>query len=165
MKIVIGLLLLLSVAANAAEMGVVVRNVELKQKPFSDAPKIMDLQEKSSVEIVLRQEAWVQVKSKDGKVGWVKMLSLRFGSGQASTGEQVGGVLGAISIFTTGSSGTTTTGGVKGLSEEQIRSASANLKELAKLEANAASNDDAAKFAKAAKLVATSVDYLPPPKS
>jgi len=162
MKSVIGLLLLIGVAAQAAEMGTVVRAVELKQKPFIDAPKVMDLQEKTTVEIVLRQEAWVQVKSKDGKTGWIKMLSLRFGSGRAAAGDQVGGLLGAVSVFNTGSSGNTTTGGVKGLTEEQIRNATTNSKELAKMEANAVSSDDAAKFAKAGKLSPSKVEYLPP---
>jgi hypothetical protein len=150
----------LSLAPVAVETGFMVKTTELKAKPFLDAAKVVEVSEKTSVEIISRQSAWMQVKTREGKSGWVKMLSVRTGSGSASTGAEVSGVLATASLFTTGSSGATETTGVKGLSKEQIRNAQPNPAELAKLNSFSASADDASKFAKAAKLSSNSIDYL-----
>ncbi|WP_374347523.1 hypothetical protein [Chitinimonas sp.] len=147
----IGLALVAS--AQAAEMGTVLKASELKQKPFSDAAKVAEVGDKTSVEIVTRQGAWIQVKTRDGQAGWLKMLNVRTGSGETKS-DGGGGLLAGVSLFKTGSSGTTVTTGVKGLSEDDLRNAQPNPAELAKLDGYASSSDEAAKFAKAGKLSA-----------
>ncbi|MBV8656916.1 MAG: SH3 domain-containing protein [Burkholderiales bacterium] len=157
---------LLAPLCLAAEMGSVVRQAELKQKPFFDAPKVTDLAASAVVEVVSRQGAWIQVKTKDGQVGWMKMLNLRTGSGDVKAGSTTSGVLAGLSLFKTGSSGTTATTGVRGLSEEDLKNAQPNPAELAKLEGYGTTADDAAKFAKAGKLVPQKdLAYLPKPSS
>lgn len=147
-------------AFAATESGTVLRASELKQRPFIDAAKVGDLAEKASVDILMRQGAWMQVKTQDGQTGWVKMFNVRTGNGEIKSGG--GGLLSAISLFKTGSSGTTVTTGVKGLSEEDLKNAQPNPADLAKLDGYASSADDAARFAKAGKLSAKpDIAFLP----
>jgi hypothetical protein len=151
------LLLLWAAAVQAAETGTVLKACELKQKPFSDAAKVADLGEKSPVEILARQGAWMQIKTNDGATGWVKLLSVRTGSGETKSG---GGTV-LSGLFKTGSSAGSTTG-VKGINEEDLINPHPNPTEFAKLDGFTVSQDDAAKFAKAAKLVANAdIAYLP----
>lgn len=157
--------LLLSIAvsaAMAAETGSLMRPAELKQKPFIDAAKVADLAAAAPLEIVARQGAWMQVKT-GGQTGWVKMLNVRTGSGEAKPANAAGGFLSAVSAFKTGSSGTTVTTGVKGLSEEDLQNAQPNKEQLQKLGTYAVSAADAEKFARAAKLQSNKIDYLAKP--
>ncbi|MBV8464882.1 MAG: SH3 domain-containing protein [Burkholderiales bacterium] len=164
MKRWIYLLALAAVAVGASETGTLRYAGELKDKPFLDAGKISDLPANASLEIVARQGAWMQVKTQDGKTGWVKMLSVKVGTGETKAGSNGAGLLSLASAFKTGSSGTTATTGVKGLSEEDLQNAQPNPAELAKLEAFGVSADDAAKFAKVGKLTAQKdIAYLSKP--
>lgn len=150
--------------APQTETGTALRASELKQKPFADADKVADIPEKAPLDILARQGAWMQVKTKDGQTGWVKMLNVRTGSGEIKSGSASGGLSSALSMFRTGSSGTTVTTGVKGLSEEDLKNAQPNPADLAKLDTYATSADEAAKFAKAAKLGAKAdIAYLAKP--
>ncbi|GAB3268869.1 SH3 domain-containing protein [Chitinimonas naiadis] len=145
---------------QAAETGTLLRAAELKQRPYIDGGKVADLNAQTPLEILGRQGAWMQVKAA-GQTGWVKMLNVRTGSGDTKGGG--GGLLSAVNIFKTGSSGTTVTTGVKGLSEEDITNAQPNKEQLAKLGSYAASADEAEKFARAGKLASSKIDYLPKP--
>lgn len=155
---------LAAASAYAAETGTLMRAAQLKQKPFIDAPKVTDVAAQASLEIVQRQGAWMLVKT-GGQTGWVKMLNVRTGSGEVKSGSSAGGFLSAVNLFKTGSSGTTVTTGVKGLSEEDLRNAQPNKEQLAKMASFAVSADDANKFAKAGKLQANQIDYLAKPAS
>jgi hypothetical protein len=146
----------------AGDAGVLVRATELKQKPFFDAPKLADLPERTAVDVIARQGAWMQVKV-GSRTGWVKMLNVRMGSTEASVGSNVGGALALGRLFTTGSSGTTVTTGVKGLDEDSLQHAQPNLAELQKMGKFAATAQEAEHFAKAAKLNPSKVEYLTKP--
>ncbi|WP_269531199.1 hypothetical protein [Chitinimonas sp. BJYL2] len=158
------LLAFLALSVHAAENGTLIRSAELKQKPFIDAAKVTDLEASTALEVVSRQGAWMQVKVA-GKTGWVKMLNVRVGAGGAKSGSGSGGLLSAVSLFKTGSSGTTVTTGVKGLSEEDLRNAQPNPDQLAKLNGYAVSADEASRFARAGKLQSQKLEYLGKPNS
>jgi len=147
--------------ALAGETAYTVRPVELKAKPFADADTLANLAEKSGVEVVARQGSWNQVKA-NGATGWVKMLSLRFGDGtQKKTGDSGLGAL--FNVASTGSSGSTTTTGVRGLSEEKLRNPHPDPQALQQLGDLAASQAEAQQFAKSGNLSAAQMDYLPAP--
>ncbi|MBM3117341.1 hypothetical protein [Jeongeupia naejangsanensis] len=149
-------IVLLGLASFAwAESGTLVRASDLKQKPFTDAASAGKLGSGARVDIVARQGAWMQVKA-GSQSGWVKLLNVRTGSGRGN-----GGGIGQIgSVLTTGSSGTTVTTGVKGLSSEQIRNARPNYNELKKLDGYDATRQSAANSAAANGLKARSVPYV-----
>lgn len=155
------LALALSTAAPA-ETAITVRNTELKKEPYSDAATVATLAGQEKVEIVRRQGAWTQVKTAAAQ-GWVRMLSLRLGEGAARQGDS--GIGSLLNVARSGSSGTTVSTGVRGLSEEDLKNTKPNPEELQKMERLAASAQEARNFAGSAKLNSRQVDYLAPPSA
>jgi len=152
----LALLLLLPLVA-AAEPATVIRAAELKQEPASDAATLATLPENTAVDALERKGGWTRVKAGAGE-GWVRMLSLRLG-GTATAKPGASGLTQAFNVARTGTSGTQTTTGVRGLDADQIANAQPNPAELAKLEKFAANRDAAATFATEGKLSPTSVAY------
>ncbi len=147
-------------AAQAAETAYLVRATELKSKPFADAETVATLAEQSQVEVLARQASWMQVKAAAG-TGWVKMLSVRLGKPGAQPAKSSDSGLGKIfNLATTGSSGSTVTTGVRGLSEEQLKNAQPNPEAFKAMQDYAAKKDVAQKFAKAGQLKPEKLDYL-----
>jgi hypothetical protein len=155
--------LLLSVCslAQAGEAAYTVRSTDLKAKPYTDADTLTILPERSKVEIVGRHGSWDKVME-NGKIGWVKMLSLRIEEGvQSKTGDN--GFKTLFNVASTGSSGSTMTTGVRGLSEENLRNPHPNPKALQELNGVAASKAEAQQFAGVGKLTTAKMNYLPAP--
>ena len=117
----LGLAGLMITGLAQAEPGQLLRDSELRAKPFGDAEIVTTLRAKDAVDIQSRQGAWAQIRVGE-KSGWVRLLNLRTGSGQRGAA----GIGALASVFRTGSSGTTVTTGVKVLSEEQLKSAQPN---------------------------------------
>lgn len=156
-----GLFLLgwLAAPACAEPAAFTVRSTEIKQQPFSDAATVARLNENASVNIVKRQGGWVRITSKAGN-GWVKMLSLRSSSTANKRGDS--GLQSLFNAGRTGSSGITVATGVRGLSEEDLKNAQPDQRELEKLQNYAVNKAKAEKFARDAKLKSQQLDYLPP---
>ena len=145
-----------------AETAYTVRATELKAKPFSDAATVANLGESSKVDVLARQSSWSQVKS-DKTTGWVKMLNLRMDDSGAPKKSGDSGVGSLFNVATTGNSGSTTTNGVKGLNEEDLRNPHPNPQALQAMRGYIVSTADAQKFAKAGKLVEQKIDYVAAP--
>ncbi len=143
---------------HAAQVGYAVRNTEIKLLPYSDAATVATLDEKAKVNILLRQGGWVKINSKNGN-GWVRMLSVRSESTARKPGDS--GLMSMLNVGRSGSSSITTTTGIRGLSEEDLKNAQPNPAELAKMEQYAVSKSKAEKFARDGKLKSQSLDYLP----
>jgi len=156
MRILVLLLLLLPLIA-AAEPATVIREVEMKQAPATDAATLATLPENTAVDALERKGGWTRVKTSAGE-GWVRMLSLRLG-GATTAKPGASGLTQAFNVARTGTSGTQTTTGVRGLDADQIANAQPNPAELAKLEKFAANREAAASFATEGKLAPTSVAY------
>jgi hypothetical protein len=142
----------------AGQIAHTVRSTEVKQQPYSDAATVATLAEKVSVNIVSRQGGWVKISSNQGN-GWVKMLSLRYTGAADRRGDS--GLQSLLNVGRTGSSGITVATGVRGLSEEDLKNAQPNPRELEKLRNFAADKSDAAQFARDASLKTQKLDYLP----
>jgi hypothetical protein len=155
MRILVLLLLLPLIAA--AEPASVIREVEMKQAPATDAATLATLPENTAVDALERKGGWTRVKTSAGE-GWVRMLSLRLG-GATTAKPGASGLTQAFNVARTGTSGTQTTTGVRGLDADQIANAQPNPAELAKLEKFAANREAAASFATEGKLAPTSVAY------
>lgn len=148
----------LAAPACAEQIAYTVRTTEIKQKPFSDAHTVASLGEMTKVSILSRQGGWVKISSSQGS-GWVKMLSLRYTSTANKRGDT--GLQSLLNVGRSGSSGITVATGVRGLSEEDLKNAQPNPRELEKLQNFAANKSDAAKFARGANLKSRQLDYLP----
>lgn len=153
-------LLMLSGIAFAAGTGTALKNDTLRKEPYADAKATGTLKRNDKVEILAKKGAWLQIKA--GKsVGWVRLLSVKRGTSGSSN--EAAGVLGLAS----GRSGTgqvVSTTGVRGLNEEELKSAKFNEEEIKQLEANTVSEVDGKKFAAAGGLKARKLDYLPQPQ-
>lgn len=151
-------ILSLAGSALAAENATLARDTELRDQPFNDAAVVVALKAKTAVSIQARSGAWAQV-SVDGQNGYVRLLNLRTASGQKGDS----GVKSLAGVFRTGSSGSSVSTGVKGLSEEDLTGAVANPEQVKKLATFAVDKDDASKAAKTAGLKATEIAFLPEP--
>lgn len=164
MKLIFALCLymLSAAAAQAGEIAYTVRATELKAKPYTDAATLLNLAEHGKVEIVARQASWMQVKA-NGTTGWVKMLSLRLGAGDATNKSGDSGLGALFNVAATGKSGSTVTTGVRGLSEEKLKNARPNPQALKTMQGYAVSGQDASGFARVGNLKSQQMDYLPLP--
>ena len=158
---VVALLALLISTAYAAETGYTLKATEMKDKPFLDADTVATLPEKTTVEIVTRQGAWMQVKAGDARQGWIRMLSVRLGSPDQKP-QSGGNLLSALGIGSRPRPATTSTvtTGVRGFSEEDLANAKPNAAEVEKMKSFAATIAEAAKLAESGKLAAKPVAYF-----
>jgi hypothetical protein len=150
-----------------AETGTLVRAAELKAEPFTDAAAVATLAEQSQVELLKRQGAWARVKAAEGE-GWLRLLSLRLGSGGPPPAKSGGGDSklegAALSLLGVGPKPQPTVAtGVRGLSEEDLRNAKPNPRELERIDQYAVSQRDARSFAESAKLADQNIEYLSAP--
>ncbi|HEX5337868.1 MAG TPA: SH3 domain-containing protein [Gallionella sp.] len=148
----------LAAPVYAEQPAYTVRSTEIKQKPFSDAATVATLNEKSSVNILSRQGGWVRISSESGS-GWVRMLNLR--SSNTATKQGDSGLQSLLNIGRSGSSGVTVATGVRGLSEEELKNAKPNPREVEKLQRYEVNKPQAENFARSAKLKTRQMDYLP----
>ena len=153
--------LCLSPAAYAAETGYTLKATEVKDKPFLDATTIVTLPEKANVEILIRQGAWMQIKTADARQGWIRMLSVRLGTPEQKP-KGGGNLLSALGIATRPRPATTATvtTGVRGFSEEDLANAKPSAAEFEKMNGYAATQDDAARLAESGKLAARTLAYF-----
>lgn len=154
-------LLLVPGLVLAAESGTALKNDTLRKEPYADATSTGSLKRNDKVEILAKKGAWLQVKTRQS-TGWVRLLSVKRGS--TGTSSEAAGVLG----LATGRAGTgqvVSTTGVRGLSEEELKSAKFNEEEIKQLEANTISAEDGRKFADAGGLKVRKLAYLPKPQT
>ena len=148
-------------SAYAAETGYTLKATEVKDKPFLDANTLVTLPEKTTVEIVTRQGAWMQIKTADLKQGWIRMLSVRLGTPDQKP-QSSGSLLSALSIGSRPkpSTNSTVTTGVRGFSEEDLANAKPNAAEVEKMKGFSSTPEQATKLAADGKLAATHVAYF-----
>ena len=129
----------------AAEPGTVIKPTELRAQPLGSAEVLAKLAAQEAVEITARQGAWAGVTTGEGQQGWARILNLRTGAGQGNAG----GSDQLAAVFKTGSRGSSVATAVKGLSADELMSASANHAEVALLDEYAASAGEASKSCRA----------------
>ena len=154
-----GLALATSAAAALAAPGTVVKATGVYAKPFLDAPQLTRVEAKAEVDILGSEGAWSQIRTRDGKTGWVRLLTVR--PRAATGGSNLKGILTAGNVARTGATGSTATTGAKGISKEELAQASPNFDEVQRLESYRASSTDGRQYAAGARLTAQRVDPLP----
>ena len=147
-------------ALGLAEPATVGKADNLHEKPFVDAKILGRLAAGKAVDIQKREGAWYQVKS-GGKLGWVKLLSVRRTPAAAVASS------GSLTQVATGRAGTgqiVSTTGVRGLGEETLKEAAFSEAAVAAVETYRVKPAEADKLARAQGLVSRKIPALPTPK-
>ena len=155
------LLLAFALAATGvgAEPATTIRAVELKAKAASDAKTIASLPVNTSVDLVRREGAWVQLRS--GKdLGWAKLFDIRLAGANTGPAKAGGNSVGEVLGLASGQRGASVTTGVRGLDEDMLRRAQPNPAEFDKLVSYAPTKEQVDAFLKAGNLQTRSVDWL-----
>lgn len=163
MKLFISTVLLLMVLqpAFAAETGTALKADAIKKEPFRDAKTLGMLAVGDKVAILKKDGGWLNIKSAKGS-GWVRMLSIR--KGDAKKGKSVADSLAGLASGRAGTGKVVATTGVRGLDEEELKSAKFDAGELKLAESYMTSRAEAQSFANQGKLKPRSLDYLPLPQ-
>ena len=142
-----------------AEPAVTIKAVDLKAQAASDAKTVASLPANTTVDLVERQGAWVQLRS-GNDVGWGKLFDVRLAG--TNTGSTKGGAksLGDVLGLASGQRGASVTTGVRGLDGETLAKATPNPQEFAKLVAFQATKEQAQTFAAAGNLSPREVELL-----
>jgi len=134
-----------------AQEATVVKDTTLHLSPSISAKSVINLEKNSPVRILKRKRAWYQVESDSGDHGWLKMISVRYVAKTESSGSR---------DHFTGLTATTTSIGVRGMSEEEMAD-SGGEGGLSQLDRQAATKEQAANHAQEGGLQSRSIDYQP----
>lgn len=182
-KTLTGLLLGIFSFALWAEQGVIVRSSPLWPEPGYGSNPLQTLPPGIEVELLERIGGWQQVKllSKTGPKGWVRTYQVRMGLEISSRQplalqtkqDSRGGILSGLSSFSNRLSrqdaddvnrnNVVATIGIRGLSEQDLKSAKANPEALKHMQSYRVDTQQARQFAKSGKLQSQKVEMLPEP--
>ena len=150
--------LILALPAAAAEQVTVERDTALYAEPRVESPQVAQLKQGTAGEVVGKSGAWLNIKTPAAS-GWLFSFNVRFASQQPSTGDG-GSALGRVFAPRRATPQITSTIGIRGLEEADLRQAHFNADQMRLLDEFAASRDAALSQASGAGLVPERVDYL-----
>lgn len=145
----------------AVEAGVAIKSEAIKSEPFSDAKTLATLGVGEKVNIFSKDGGWLNIKSAKGN-GWVRMLSIR--KGDAKKEKSLADSFKGLASGRSGTGKVVATTGIRGLNEEELKSAKFDANELNLAESYTTSRVDAQNFAYKGNLKPRSLDYLPLPQ-
>jgi hypothetical protein len=159
LRVALGMLLVAGVCGRglATERGTLLRNADLKGKPFLDAETVAKLPERAAVEVIARQGPWMQVRYQ-GKQGYVRMLQVRLDVG----GTALARAPAASTVPVTrpsGSSSPMVTTGVRGFDEQGLKDAEPAPEQFQAMVSYAATAEQARQFAQGSQLAPRQVPY------
>ncbi|MDP3744591.1 MAG: SH3 domain-containing protein [Methylotenera sp.] len=132
----------------AAETGSALKKDNMRAEPYADAKISGSFNRGDSLEILKKQGAWLQVKTKKN-TGWVRLLSVKRGA--ATTTNKTAGAL-AVASGRAGTGQVVSTTGVRGLNEQDLKAAKFNETEVKTIESYTLSAEQGRQFANAGNL-------------
>lgn len=144
--------------AIAVEAGIALKADAIKKEPYSDAQTIATLDVGDKVSIIKKDGGWLNIKSAKGS-GWIRMLSIR--RGEARQGKGVAEGFMGLASGRAGTGKVVATTGIRGLNEEELKSAKYDAGELKLNESFVTTRAEAQNFANQGQLKSRSLDYLP----
>lgn len=148
-------------ATALAASGVMLKNEDLRASASASAASVGRLDKGATVEVLGRQGGWTQV-AEGGRKGWVRILSVRAESGAGSSA----GLAGLVEAGSkrSDSSRVVAVAGLRGLNEEELKSARFDANELMRLDRYQVDRGDAEQYARAVGLRHQDLGYLPAPR-
>ena len=150
--------MLLAVGPAAAQKVTVEQNTPLYSEPRMESSQVAQLQQGATGEVIGKQGVWLNLKTSAG-TGWLFSFSVRFES-QGAESSSGGSSLGRVFGPRRSSPSVTSTIGIRGIEEEDLKGATFNAEQMKLLDKYVASKEAAEKGARSAGLSATSVEYL-----
>lgn len=150
---------LLAAAPAAAQKVTVEQNTPLYSEPRMESSQVAQLQQGSAGEVIGKQGVWLNIKTPAAS-GWLFSFSVRFESSGAEGSSGSGSALGRVFGPRRSSPSVTSTIGIRGIEEEDLKGATFDAGQMKLLDGYAASRDAAEKRARSAGLSPTSVEYL-----
>lgn len=149
--------------ATVSAKGTLLKASELKEKPFIDAKTLASLPAQSTVTILERNGGWFRVQAA-AQSGWVRMLNVKVteGAQNLSTGTDLTQAA-TLATGRAGSGNIVSTSGLRGLSEEELRTAQPDYAQFDKLNSYGVDKAAASSYAKSNGLAGRTVQYLPAP--
>ncbi len=153
---------LMLAGAAAATPGTVLRDEKLYTQPSASAATAASVAKGASLTVLSKQGGWLRVTA--GKTtGWIRLLSVRVGGGGlASVG--VGDVVGAATTRSDPSK-VVAVAGLRGLNDEELKTAQFNAPEMARLDSLTVTAAQARGFAAQGGLASAQVKLLPKPQT
>lgn len=148
--------LLLITGTAAAEPVMVEVSSVLRAEPRADAAAAGDVARGATGEALERKDAWVRIRS-GAVTGWLYSFNVRFGGNSTAGG--AGGALGRL-FGQRQRVSVTSTIGIRGLDEEDLKQARFDSAQIGQLEGFAATREAAQEHAGKTGLEAGSLEYL-----
>ena len=181
-SILLGLLLMAAATSVCAEEGIIIRMSAVYDKADSGSRQVARIEAGFRVSVFERQGGWKLIFSDEKAItGWVRSYRVRSGSyvetPKVETKSDSRGFLAGLASFSrkassffdggdSTSSAKTATIGVRGLSEEEIRTALPDFEELEKMHGYASNTERMSAFSGGGQLAARRIAHLKalPPK-
>ena len=156
----------LALAAGPGAMSAIVHkpSVQVHSAPDFAAPTVATLARDASVKVSGQQGLWFQVATADGKTGYVRVNEVRM---QYAANAQAGSNMRALFTGKAGKGRVSETAGVRGIDESDLKKASFDAAQFAKLESYRvepqAAESDAAAAGRRASKVPYAAEFKPQP--
>ncbi len=170
MKTILGwatLILLCTIGTASAEKAVTRYALYLYANPYFDADTTVGLKKRTSVTVISRKGAWVQVEASKQR-GWLRLHQIRLGDGKRKRKSGFAGLSYLWNVGQTGRSGArgiTATTGIRGLDADDLKNAKPDKRALKQLVTIAVTPEGAREFAEKSGLMTVSVPHLPNKKA
>lgn len=128
-------------------------------EPRLDSAQVTQLKLGATGEVVGKQGAWLNLKTAAGS-GWLFSFNVRFPSAQAGTGDSGAGAAAGRLFGSRRNVSVTSTIGIRGIEEEDLKGASFNAEQMKLLESYAATRQAAEQRARGSGLSPVSVEYM-----
>jgi hypothetical protein len=149
----------LAAGSAAAQQVTLERDSPLYAEPRLDASQVAQLKLGATGEVIGKQGAWLNLKTPGGS-GWLFSFNVRFPSAQAGTGDSGAGATAGRLFGARRSVSVTSTIGIRGIEEEDLKQASFNAEQMKLLEGYAATRQAAEQRARGSGLAPASVEYM-----
>ena len=150
---------LLAAASAAAQQVTLERDSPLYAEARLDASQVTQLKQGATGEVVGKQGAWLNLKTAGGS-GWLFSFNVRFQSQQAGAGDSGASSTAGRLFGSRRSASVTSTIGIRGIEEEDLKQASFSADQMKRLESYAATKEAAERRARATGLAPASVEYM-----
>jgi hypothetical protein len=151
--------LLLAAGSAVAQQVTLERDSPLYAEPRLDASQVAQLKLGATGEVIGKQGAWLNLKTAGG-TGWLFSFNVRFQSRPGTAGDSGAGSTAGRLFGPRRNVSVTSTIGIRGIEEEDLRQASFNAEQMKLLDGYVATKEAAEQGARASGLGPVSVPYM-----